>query len=221
MKDQTGNERRRLVAKRKLKVPVWAALAAVILWLPLVSPSAEQAAMGPAFSVVYDFRGQPDGGSPTAGVIADSTSNLYGTTVIGGAYGFGAVYEVLATEGEEVLYSFTGGADGADPVASLLRNLYGTAEAGGTFNDACPSGCGVVFQVTPQGKERVLYSFTGGADGNLPFAKLVKDSEGNLYGTTTVGGDGSCVGYGGFGVIGCGVVFKIGKTGGGNGTAHL
>ena len=129
MKDQTGNEEAAVGRQEEIEgTRLGCACRRDSVWLPLVSPNAEQAAMGPAFSVVYDFRGQPDGGSPTAGVIADSTGNLYGTTVIGGAYGFGAVYEVLATEGEEVLYSFTGGADGADPVASLLRdpkgNLY-------------------------------------------------------------------------------------------------
>ena len=77
-------------------------------------------------------------------------------------------------------------------VRDSAGNLYGTTAYGGTY------GGGVVFKVDTTGAETVLYSFTGGADGANPYAGLLRDSAGNLYGTTTAGGA-----YGG------GVVFKI------------
>jgi uncharacterized repeat protein (TIGR03803 family) len=170
----------------------------------------------PTYTVLFNFAGL--GGSlPNAGVIADAAGNLYGTTFQGGTHGYGTVYELPATGGETVLYSFTGGSDGALPYAPLIRdaggNLYGTAGQGGTFNSTCPYGCGVVFKLTPERKEKVLYSFTGGSDGNEPVSNLVRDAAGNLYGSTAFGGiTDSCVGYGGTGLNGCGVVFKVGKA---------
>jgi len=71
-----------------------------------------------------------------------------------------------------------------------------------------PQGCGTVFQVTPAGQETVLYTFTGGTDGSEPSSALVMDSAGNLYGTTSYGGDPTC-GYTGDGYTGCGTIFKI------------
>jgi uncharacterized repeat protein (TIGR03803 family) len=98
-----------------------------------------------------------------------------------------------------VLYSFTGGADGNSPTAGLLRdrhgNLYGTANYGGGF------GNGVVFKVDRAGNETVLYSFTGGADGGVPGSNLVRDEDGNLYGTA------------GGGSFGRGVVYKLDPNG--------
>ncbi len=70
---------------------------------------------------------------------------------------------------------------------------------GGTYDD------GVVYKLDSTGKETVLHTFTGGADGAVPFAGLVVDRSGNFYGTTVFGGDLNCEpSYGG-----CGVVFKI------------
>lgn len=97
-------------------------------------------------------------------------------------------------------YNFTGSTDGGWPYASLIRdtagNLYGATEVGGV------SGAGTVFKVSKNGTEKVLYSFTGGADGANPFAELLRDTAGNLYGTTANGG-----------ASGLGTVFKVSKTG--------
>jgi uncharacterized repeat protein (TIGR03803 family) len=119
--------------------------------------------------VLHTFTGGFDGGSPQASLILDSVGNLYGTS------------------SEIVLYSFKGGTDGASPLASLIRdangNLYGTTFSGGTLSH------GTVFEVTSSGKERVLYSFTGGTDGGSPWGGLLKVG-GVLYGTTAGGGTG-------------------------------
>jgi uncharacterized repeat protein (TIGR03803 family) len=98
------------------------------------------------------------------------------------------------------LYNFTGGADGGYPYATLVRdaagNLYGTTYIGGS------SSYGTVFKVDTSGTETVLYSFTGGADGGYPFAGLVRDTAGNLYGTTYYGGSSNY-----------GTVFKVATSG--------
>jgi uncharacterized repeat protein (TIGR03803 family) len=137
-------------------------------------------------TVLYSFTGGADGGNPFAGVIRDSAGNLYGTTSGGGTAGAGVVYKLDTAGHETVLHSFTGGADGQWPNAGVIRdsagNLYGTTAYGGTANE------GVVFKVDTTGQETVLYGFTGGADGGQPFAGVIRDSAGNLYGTTYLGG---------------------------------
>jgi uncharacterized repeat protein (TIGR03803 family) len=160
-------------------------------------------------TVLHSFTDGADGGAPWAGVIRDSAGDLYGTTTGGGPSDYGVVFKLNTTGTETVLHSFTGGADGGSPLAGLIRdsagNLYGTAQAGGA------SVLGVVFKLDTTGTETVLHSFTGGADGATPFARLIRDSAGNLYGTTQYGGGGSsgnnCY-YGG-----CGAVFKLDTTG--------
>jgi uncharacterized repeat protein (TIGR03803 family) len=125
--------------------------------------------------------------------------------------GCGVVFKLDRSGKESVLYRFKGGADGAEPNASVIRdaagNLYGTTNYGGDFSGAlcAGTGCGVAFKLDPTGKETVLYSFTGGADGANPEADLLQDEEGNLYGTASGGGDPTCQ---------CGVVFKIALHGG-------
>jgi uncharacterized repeat protein (TIGR03803 family) len=109
-----------------------------------------------------------------------------------------------------VLYTFTGGADGEFPSASPIRdwagNLYSTTVNGGDDLSCSYSGipgCGVVFKLDPTGKETVLYTFTGGADGGVP-SGLIRDREGNLYGTTLGGGSSS---------LAAETVFKVDNTG--------
>jgi uncharacterized repeat protein (TIGR03803 family) len=143
-------------------------------------------------TVLHTFTGGLDGSIPTAGLIFDSSGNLYGTAEGGGAGGQGVVFKLTRTGQQTVLYNFTGGADGAEPsYGPLIRdsagNLYGTAESGGT------GGGGVVYQLDTANSLHALYSFTGGADGGRPCAGLSRDSAGNLYGTTFSGGS---AGYG-------------------------
>jgi uncharacterized repeat protein (TIGR03803 family) len=153
------------------------------------------------FSVIYNFTGGSDGGSPLAGFTIDEAGNLYGTGSYGGPGGYGVVLKVDQSGQETVLHGFTGSTDGADPQASLVMdptgNLYGTTNAGGA------SGAGTVFRVGRYGKETVVYSFTGGTDGANPVGALVRDTAGNLYGTTTAGGSN-----------GTGTVFQLVKKSG-------
>jgi uncharacterized repeat protein (TIGR03803 family) len=101
---------------------------------------------------------------------------------------------------ETVLHAFTGPPDGSRPYDGVILdkagNLYGITEEGGTFN------YGAVFKVDSSGKEAVLYSFTGGADGSGPNGPLVQDAAGNLYGVTAGGGSG-----------GCGTIFELDTNG--------
>ncbi len=157
-------------------------------------------------TVLHRFAGTPDGALPFAGLVQDAMGNYYGTTSGGGTYGYGAVFKVTRSGEVMLVYSFTGNSgDGAVPYGSLIHdgsgNLYGTTSAGGTH------GSGTVFKLNGTGKETVLYSFKGGRDGSVPLAALLRDSAGSLYGTTQEGGGTECGG------LGCGVVFKLDKTG--------
>jgi uncharacterized repeat protein (TIGR03803 family) len=140
-------------------------------------------------TVLHAFIGSPDGQTPTGGLVEDVQGNLYGTTFYGGAHSFGTVFKLDTSGTETLLYSFTGG-DGRWPNGGLLRdsqgNLYGTTFSGG--DPVCY--CGVVFKLDTTGKLTVLHSFTGtdGFDGISPAAGLVRDSQGNLFGTTAYGG---------------------------------
>jgi uncharacterized repeat protein (TIGR03803 family) len=111
-----------------------------------------------------------------------------------------------------VVYNFTGGADGANPWAGLTidaaGNIYGTTLNGGS---ASGPGYGVVFQLKPSRSGftfNSIYSFTGGADGAGPVARVVLGSNGSLYGTAHAGGRLDC-GVPGFQYTGCGVVFQL------------
>ena len=170
-------------------------------------------------TILYTFTGGTDGGEPLAGLAIDSQGDLYGTTAIGGTYGNGTVFLLSNGRGgwtESVLYSFHGGIDGAFPQSAVTLhngNVYGTTYAGG--GNSClgaPSGCGTVFQLSKESNgwtETVLYRFANGPDGAFPYASLILDPAGNLYGATTQGGDlsGNCAPYG------CGNVFQL-KHGG-------
>jgi uncharacterized repeat protein (TIGR03803 family) len=151
-------------------------------------------------TVLYSLKGGADGALPFAGVILDARGNLYGTTIGGGAYGGGTVFKVNKTGKETVLHSFGKGSDGMVPNAGVVRdasgNLYGTTEYGGAW------GYGTVFRLSATGKEKVLYSFKGGTDAAGPYAGVIRDLTGDLYGTTYYGG-----------VFGAGTVYKLSRTG--------
>jgi len=96
--------------------------------------------------------GGADGKGPHARLVLDTMRNLYGTTITGGAYGYGTVSEITASGTEKVLYNFTGGIDGGLPDAALVLdgkgNLYGTTFGGGASGFGY-SGYGTVFELAP------------------------------------------------------------------------
>lgn len=167
---------------------------------------------------LYSFSGS-DGCAPYAGLVHDASNNLYGTTSAGGAYANGTVFELSRngqTWKESVLHSFDdNGTDGYGPEAGVILdgsgNLYGTTVYGGAFASGCGgSSCGTVFELSPGSQgwtETVLHSFdSNGTDGWWPYAGLLLDSSGNLYGTTA---------YGGSGAGGYGTVFELSPSKGG------
>jgi len=146
--------------------------------------------------------GVTDGASPFGGLTLDAAGNLYGTTVLGGAYNAGTIFKLSSAGVETLLYSF--GAfpgDGQQPHAGLLRdvggNLYGTAREGGE------SGLGAAFKLSPIGGERILYNFAGSpTDGQYPHSVPVEGSTGKIYGTTLEGGS-----------LGQGAIFELSPGG--------
>ena len=160
--------------------------------------------------VLYNFGStSTDGYYPGAGLIFDATGNLYGTTSRGGTYGFGTVFELTHTADgswtEKVLHRFNGTDDGEIPLASLVfdpaGNLYGTTSDGGSFH------AGGIFELKRGAggswTTKMLHFFNDG-DGRTPYASLILDAAGNLYGTTQIGGPN----HGG-------TVFELTQTAGG------
>jgi uncharacterized repeat protein (TIGR03803 family) len=127
-----------------------------------------------------------DGCSPYAGVIVDSSGNVYGTTNAGGLYGYGIVFELTPSGDsrftEKILWNFGSGEDGRSPAAGLVvgasGQLFGTTTAGGR------TGCmGTVFELLPGASgtwtESVLHSFgCTPSDGSMPVAAVSLDSDG-------------------------------------------
>lgn len=168
---------------------------------------------GGSFTVLYWFCSNyycTDGSDPIGGLVLDKEGNLYGTTGLGGANGYGTIFRYSADGTLTTLYSFRGGNDGGMPLADLISdnkvNLYGTASQGGTY------GAGTVFKFTSGGKFKVLHTFKGGrSDGAYPEFGLTRDAAGNLYGTTALGGNQRCY-WEDFG-YGCAIIFKIDPSG--------
>jgi uncharacterized repeat protein (TIGR03803 family) len=181
---------------------------------------------------VYDFQNAPDGAYPQAGLVADASGALYGTTYYGGSascshgnnhlfYHCGTVFKFVPSQSggtETVLWTFSGGdnGDGADPNGGLVvdkhGNLYGTTVFGGGTGcgkGGTPPGCGAVFELKRAGthySERILHAFSGAPDGQYPYAGLT--AKGELYGTTSLGGTVSSVCG-----LGCGTIFSLAKSG--------
>jgi uncharacterized repeat protein (TIGR03803 family) len=153
-----------------------------------------------------------DGSRPASGLVQSSNGTFYGTTENGGAHttcsggGCGTVFKLVGTQ-LTTLYSFcakTNCADGNNPVGGLVLasngTLYGTNTAGGSVN-----ATGTVFQLTPAGALTTLHTFctqTGCPDGQVPFAGLVRATDGNLYGVASSGG-----------TVGGGTIFKVTPSG--------
>ena len=144
-------------------------------------------------SPVYSFGNDNDGRNPQAGLVFDSAGNLYGTTANGGLHSGGTIFQLSPQNGrccrEAPVYDFAG-PDGKNPYGGVILdnagNLYGTTVNGGA------NAAGTAFEVSPDGgggwTEAFLHSFGNGSDGKNPYATLVSDGSGNLYGTTANGG---------------------------------
>ena len=145
--------------------------------------------------IIYSFAGDEDGEYLDTDVEIDLAGNLYGTSVLGGDFGGGTVWQLSPGAGgwvHTVLYSFTGGADGGEPYKGVTLdsagNLYGTAVTGGS--GSCEGGCGVVYKLTKSGgtwTQTVVHAFTG-ADGSGPGSRVTLDGRGNVYGMAPTGG---------------------------------
>jgi uncharacterized repeat protein (TIGR03803 family) len=167
---------------------------------------------------LHDFNGNTkDGAEPYAGLIFDKAGNLYGTTLGGGAHGDGTVFELMPKAGggwtEKVLHNFNFNVDGYEPYAGLIIDasgkLYGTTSGGGAH------GAGTVFELISKADggwtEKVLHNFNSNAkDGREPYAGLIFDKAGNLYGTTFDGG-----------AYGNGTVFELMPRAGGSWTEKV
>jgi uncharacterized repeat protein (TIGR03803 family) len=167
---------------------------------------------------------------PGAGLVADSSGNLYGTTQDGGAYGDGTVFELANGSSTVTTLASFNGSNGNDPFAGLIMdgsgNLYGTTHDGGssTAGGTFPNGAGTVFELARgSGTITMLASFNG-ANGALPAAGLVMDANGNLYGTAREGGANSGAGLfpGGAGTVfelprGSGTIIALASFNGTNG----
>jgi uncharacterized repeat protein (TIGR03803 family) len=156
--------------------------------------------------VLYSFRGGSDGLNPNA-ALTNVNGTLYSTTdaspdCYSGGGSCGTVFSVSTSGVEKVLHAFGHPSDGKGPVSALIDvkgTLYGTTWRGGSTG--CGWGCGTVYSITIDGKEKVLHRFSGGADGSFPQAGLI-DVKGTLYGTTAFGGNGCGSGT-------CGTVFAL------------
>lgn len=150
-------------------------------------------------NILYRFKGESDGGNPFASLIFDTSGNLYGTTEIGGAYGWGTVFELThRSKGkwtESVLHSFNQSTDGAEPFGSVAFDAHGNLYA--TTYSGPGSNFGSVVELTSGShgwEETLIHVFQGGSDGGNPLAAVIVDGSGNLYGTTSgelTGGNGT------------------------------
>jgi uncharacterized repeat protein (TIGR03803 family) len=158
-------------------------------------------------TTIYSFSGVPDGANPNSGLIFDASGDLYGTTTAGGKYNAGTIFELIpptsnpGTWTESLIYNFTGQSDGGSPFANLVQDgsgdFYGTTTTGGKNLN------GTVFALRPGRNGLTLttiYSFTGGADGGIPYSPVTVGSKGAIFGTTFFGGE-TVNGVGSYGVV--------------------
>lgn len=202
----------------------------IIFALALASTFAavsSQPARAQTFAVIHNFGGRSDGSYPYDGLTMDRAGNFYGTTYQGGSNGQGMVFKLSKHNGNWIfapIYSFRGGNDGAFPYAGVTigpdGGLYGTTSSGGHGAPHCAGGCGTVYRLTPPANvcqrtscpwnETVLYNFyDAGLQLGNPWAGVIFDSAGNMYGTTTQGGTVQCPNSS----LGCGTVYELVRNG--------
>ena len=173
---------------------LWIALVALMVALVATGAHADACHSKSSFNAIYDFGDHPgDPLSPTAvGVIAQGRDgNLWSTTLSGGTNNMGTAFKVTPAGKLTVIYNFT--STTGQPASGLTLgtdgNFYGATFNGGT-GTACIGGCGTLFKLTPSGKLTILWNFTGGNDGQVPYSGPIEGTDGNFYGTTYQGGTG-------------------------------
>lgn len=151
------------------------------------------------YEILHDFTGGDDGAYSYSTPAFDNAGNLYVTTLQGGSYNLGVVFELSPSESGgwdgHSIHQFSG-PDGASLFAGVAAdpagNLYGTTQFGGTHR--CPGGCGVVYKLAPtasgQWQYSLLHAFTDEGDGEFPNA-VILDPAGNVFGTTLRGAGGT------------------------------
>lgn len=177
-----------------------AALPAILLW-----SSAAAHASTTRVTTLFHFNGK-NGSNPIGPLTFDASGNLFGITRYGGKQGVGAVFELSPPPPghhlwiERTLYTFKGDRDGAFPTPGLIfdnaGDLYGTTTGGGM----CQYSCGTIYRLVPPNNQHSwwtketlhLFSGPGFGDGGVPSRNLTFDANGNLFGTTLIGGDEDC-----------------------------
>jgi uncharacterized repeat protein (TIGR03803 family) len=177
-----------------MKTGHWIYFSMVLLAVALLRATSP----GQTFSVLYSFKGKPDGNAPSAGVTLDSYGNLYGTTLEGGDSDCGTVFQIDPSGTETVLYSFPCD-DFMHPESGLI--LDGAGDIFGTSYGNWEIPYGGVFKLDRAHGKVALHHFTANG-GHNPIGGVVRDPDGNVYGTTSLAGGESR-----------GTVFKLSPSG--------
>ncbi len=173
----------------------WALFIALTIATAVAVPATAQ-----TFTVLHEFAGAPnDGGNPRGHLLRDSAGNIFGTTFAGGSVSEGTIFRLSSSGHETVLFTFNT-SNGSFPASGLAvdksGNLYGTADEG-------PGGAGVLFRLAKDGTETTFHAFQGGqnSDAAVPSGSVILDQDGNVYGTTILGG------------LGFGTVYRVDPSG--------
>ncbi len=199
------------MSTRRFSLPAFRIPQSIVIFSLLVAASLAHAQE----KVLASFSGTGNGSRPQCRLVIDSHGNLYGTTPTGGDVNGGLVFALGPNShggwNEKTIYSFDNPANGTNPNGGLAidgaGNLYGTTTGGGA------NGLGTAFELSPQAgggwTETVIHSFGATGDGIFPYAQMIFDPAGNLYGTTAFGGAF------GIGEAGGGTVFELSPQAGG------
>jgi uncharacterized repeat protein (TIGR03803 family) len=177
----------------------------ILAIIVLVTAAAAQPAAAQTLKTLHQFDTETsgEGAIPHGTLLRDAAGNLYGTTLAGGS-GDGTVFKIDSTGKETILFTFDLSVSGSSPDTPLLQdqagNLYGVVQEGG------PRGGGLVYKLSPQGKQTILHAFQLGPKDSpvVPTGGLFMDKSGNLFGTTFSGGKCSS---------GCGTIFRLDPAG--------
>ena len=186
--------------KRAFPMAFFAAFLIAFLVAPAATLPLGAANAAAQYQTLYSFNAT-DGDHPESGLALDAEGNLYGTTPIGGAYNLGVVFRLTSGGAYSVLHDFKGGRDGATPIGAAPTigadgALYGATQEGGMANG------GTVYRLKTNGKIKILHSFGTGDDGFWPASNVLIDTQGNMTGTTGLGG-----------ASGFGTVYRIASDG--------